>query len=96
MTTFAYKNPDRLSIIDPNNPENDIAGGSSNTERILRYFGEAHGALQQRMALLAKDGGSDDSDSILGVILGGNYSSFRKQRAHLQRLHERLFGPCQE
>ncbi|KAJ9142376.1 Poly(A) RNA polymerase protein 2 [Pleurostoma richardsiae] len=79
VTTFAYKNPDRLSIIDPNNPENDIAGGSSNTERIMRYFSEAFGMLRQRMTTLAERS-SDPSG----------------QNSILKKLHEKLYGPCED
>lgn len=34
--------------------------------------------------------------SILDVILGGDYSTFREQRRHLQRLHQKVFGYCDE
>jgi len=89
VRALGYPNPDRLSIIDPNDPKNDIAGGSKNIAAIVRVFSEAHKALQKRMAELA---GAPDSvrrrASILGVILEGNYSSFRTQRAHLQKLYD--------
>ena len=87
-----YKNPGRLSIIDPNNPENDISGGSSNTESVLNYFSVAYKELQQRMVKTA----SSPGDSILQVIFGGNYSSFRHQRDHLRKVHEKLYGPCED
>ena len=82
-------NPDRLSIIDPNNPNNDISGGSKNIAAIVRVFSEAHKALQDRMASLAvASPAARKKASILGVILEGNYSSFRTQRAHLRSLYE--------
>jgi non-canonical poly(A) RNA polymerase PAPD5/7 len=33
------------------------------------------------------------NQSILGCILGGNYSSFKLQREHLAHVHENLYGP---
>ncbi|KAK3942624.1 hypothetical protein QBC46DRAFT_69321 [Diplogelasinospora grovesii] len=88
IVTFAYKNYDRLSIIDPNNPENDISGGSNNTSTILTLFSEAHRLLSKRLAELAQSRNRRNA-SILEVILAGNYSSFQSQREHLQRLSER-------
>ena len=33
------------------------------------------------------------NQSILGCILGGDYSSFKLQRDHIAHVHENLFGP---
>ena len=78
---------DRLSIVDPNNFENDIAGGSKNFARIAHMFSEAHQLLQERMRELTEQEDRHDA-SILQVILAGNYSSFRYQRDHLRRLYD--------
>ncbi|KAH9232276.1 hypothetical protein K456DRAFT_37518 [Colletotrichum gloeosporioides 23] len=84
-----YKNRDRLSVIDPNNPANDISGGSSNAGRILGEFRYAYQRLQKRMAELSQLGSrASQPTSILEAIYAGNYSSFRNQRAHLRRLHD--------
>ncbi|KAL1843112.1 hypothetical protein VTJ49DRAFT_3059 [Mycothermus thermophilus] len=88
VTAIAYKNFDRLSIIDPNNPANDIAGGSSNTPTIMSLFAGAHKALTERMAQLAKDP-NRGGQSILGIILGGNYTSFETQRNYLELLSKK-------
>ncbi|KAK0628771.1 hypothetical protein B0T17DRAFT_588797 [Bombardia bombarda] len=85
VNSFAYKNYNRLSIIDPNNPENDIAGGSSNITTIVEVFSEAHSLLGKRMAELAQSPNRQNA-SILEVVFAGNYSSFRYQRAHLNKL----------
>ncbi|EGO54262.1 hypothetical protein NEUTE1DRAFT_124553 [Neurospora tetrasperma FGSC 2508] len=85
ISTFAYKNYDRFSIIDPNNSENDIAGGSSNTGTIVALFKQAYELLAERMAQLAQSPDRRNA-SILEVILAGNYSTFRNQRAHLEKL----------
>ncbi|OHW96100.1 DNA polymerase sigma subunit [Colletotrichum incanum] len=84
-----YKNTDRISVIDPNNPANDISGGSSNAGRILEEFSVAHKMLKKRMNELAQQGSrARRSASILETIYAGNYSSFRLQRAHLRKLYD--------
>lgn len=87
---------DRLSIIDPNNASNDVAGGSSNIEAVVYEFRLAHKMIKQRMADLAQGRAKNDKASILEAILAGNYRSFRLQRAHLRRLHEKYIGPCED
>jgi non-canonical poly(A) RNA polymerase PAPD5/7 len=84
VKTFAYKNHDRLSIIDPNNPENDIAGGSSKFHVIQTTFRELHALLRERV--LAATQTRSQGYCILKDLLGGNYSSFRRQRLHLEKL----------
>ncbi|KAI1416656.1 hypothetical protein F5Y13DRAFT_120213 [Hypoxylon sp. FL1857] len=85
VSNVVYRNMDRLSILDPNNPENDIAGGSGNTETILRQFSQAHAILKSRMAVLAQGG----DGTILEPLFGGDYSIFQLQRDHLERLSRR-------
>jgi non-canonical poly(A) RNA polymerase PAPD5/7 len=82
----------KLSIIDPNNPLNDIAGGSANTRTILKCFSDCYNDLQKRMGQLQYSAGRRNRN-ILGRILGGNYESFRLQREHLAHIHEKLYGP---
>ncbi len=83
----------RLAIIDPNRTENDISGGTKNILTILEYFSEARRALQQRMATLSQaDITTHGTESILGTILAGNYSSFKTQRDRLRRLYEERCG----
>jgi len=94
VTDFAYKNHDRLSIIDPNNPANDIAGGSSNTRTILAHFAHAHQELTKRMAQLAQDP-NRAGQSILQVIMAGNYSSFENQRKYLELLSKEGHRPVE-
>lgn len=94
MSSFTYKNRDRLSIIDPNNPANDISGGSSNTAAILGRFHDAYNVLRDRMKQVAN--GAEDGQGILGVILQGDYSSFRLQRGYLKHVHETALGPCSD
>ncbi|KAM0351770.1 hypothetical protein ACHAPU_002282 [Fusarium lateritium] len=91
VRSLTYKNYDRLSIIDPNNPENDISGGSSNTPAILARFNDAFYLLRDRMSEIA---GDPNKGNILEVILQGDYSSFRAQRDFLRHVHEKNIGPC--
>lgn len=93
VTAFTYRNPDRLSIIDPNNPANDISGGSSNFPQIKACFAEAHKLLQERIERIAR---GEKHNSILEVILGGNYAMFREQRNYLRKVHRKVFGYCDE
>jgi len=93
VTTFAYKRTDRLSIIDPNNPSNDISGGSANTSSILARFDEAYDNLRDSMRRVA-DGVV--TGGILDTILKGDYSSFRLQREYLRHVHETTIGPCDD
>ncbi|POS83513.1 hypothetical protein EPUL_004710, partial [Erysiphe pulchra] len=82
----AYKKRlDKFCIIDPNNPDNDIAGGSRNSMAIKRAFQFAYEDLRQRMIELQKklDNNKRRPQSILSCIIGGNYSSFNLQREHL-------------
>ncbi|KAI1760651.1 hypothetical protein GGR53DRAFT_508950 [Hypoxylon sp. FL1150] len=86
VSTLVYRNMDRLSILDPNNSQNDIAGGSSNTATILECFSRAYATLRDRMAKLAY-GILDDSDqTILRPLFGGGYSCFVDQRNYMERL----------
>ncbi|ETS77932.1 hypothetical protein PFICI_09994 [Pestalotiopsis fici W106-1] len=89
VSKLVYRNMDRLSIIDPNNSANDISGGSSNFPLISRCFRTAYDELQKRMYALAK--GSEavhGHDTILAPILGGNYKTFRVQRAYLKSIYD--------
>ncbi|TVY76069.1 Non-canonical poly(A) RNA polymerase [Lachnellula suecica] len=86
---------DKLSIIDPNTPTNDISGGASSTSKILEFFSNAYRDLQKRMGEL-QSSPNRAKESILGCILAGNYTSFELQRKHLAHVHEKLVGPIQE
>ncbi|KAI0870868.1 hypothetical protein GGS24DRAFT_473842 [Hypoxylon argillaceum] len=89
-STLVYRNLDRLSIIDPNNPENDISGGSQNFYAIRDRFAKAYDSLQETMMQLAREPASASSDrknkSLLSPLFAGNYAHFRDQRNWLQKL----------
>lgn len=79
------QHPQRLTIIDPNKPDNDISGGSSRIDAVLDCFRHAHSQLQRRLAEIHQ--GRNVEGSILGCVWGGNYTSFIRQREKLSLLH---------
>ena len=81
----------KFSIIDPNNPENDIAGGSSNTAAIRDFFSQSYDNLQSRMGELQYSVKRKD-ECLLSCILMGNYKSFKMQRDHLKHIYDTLYG----
>ncbi|KAL9003164.1 MAG: hypothetical protein Q9188_003951 [Gyalolechia gomerana] len=76
---------DRLAITDPNNPKNDISGGSKNVSRIFKLFSEAHEEIFKAMR-------SPNRISLLDWTLGGDYHSFAVQRQRLRDLYEARWG----
>ncbi|KAL8792861.1 MAG: hypothetical protein Q9195_004591 [Heterodermia aff. obscurata] len=79
---------DRLAIIDPNTPENDISGGSKNISLIFDRFSKAH----EEIMIAMKD---PTRVSLLDWMLGGDYENFTWQRDHLRDLYERKWGPIE-
>ncbi|KAL9012421.1 MAG: hypothetical protein Q9173_002807 [Seirophora scorigena] len=75
----------RLAILDPNNRENDISGGSKNVGLIFDLFS---GAYQEILEATR----SSNSPSLLDWTLGGNYRSFTVQRLRLQELFNSRWG----
>ena len=84
----------RLSIEDPNRPDNDISAGSTSIGIVLRSFSHAYDTLQQTMlALGQRDFSRRHGQSLLGTIVGGNYASFDTQRQRMRRVYEERWGP---
>ena len=81
----AAQNKDRLTIIDPNNPDNDISGGSHKIDTVFGRFRSAFSDLQRYMSQLHE--GSISTSSILECILGGNYQPVETQRNRLRQLY---------
>ncbi|KAI1175655.1 hypothetical protein F4777DRAFT_549448 [Nemania sp. FL0916] len=96
-STVVYRNLDRLSIIDPNNPENDISGGSSEFWRVKTCFAQAYDNLQKGMMRLAQDPPAGSSDwkvnTLLYPLIAGNYSQFQDMRKWLQKLDSEGIQP---
>ena len=85
----AMQNANRLTIMDPNRPDNDISGGSHRIDAVLDCFRYAHSALDEQLERIKN--GLDVEDSILGSVWGGNYTSFIRQREKLSLL-QRGYG----
>ncbi|KAG5301743.1 Poly(A) RNA polymerase cid14 [Histoplasma ohiense] len=77
----------RLAILDPNNPHNDISGGTKEIPLIFRAFADAYQTLKQELVHAAFSPRKDMS-SFLGLVVGANYESYDRQRAHLASLCE--------
>lgn len=71
--------------MDPNDPDNDISGGSRNVMLIFDRFSQAHLELMKAMK-------SPTRLSLLDWMLGGEYAIFRYQRSHLQKLYRHTRG----
>ncbi|KKZ57831.1 DNA polymerase sigma subunit [[Emmonsia] crescens] len=77
----------RLAIMDPNNPDNDISGGTKEIPLIFRAFADAYQTLKQGLVQAAFSP-RKGMNSFLGLIIGANYESYDRQRAHLTSLCE--------
>ncbi|QIW95201.1 hypothetical protein AMS68_000719 [Peltaster fructicola] len=77
---------DRLTIVDPNNPSNDISGGSRNIAEVFSIFSHAHARIQQLLADLYQ--GRKPAGSILGCCWAANYASFDRQRKTLLSVYD--------
>ncbi|KAK3050949.1 hypothetical protein LTS18_012494, partial [Coniosporium uncinatum] len=64
------KQPNRLCIMDPNRPDNDISQGSSNIAIVFQSFRDAYFNLQKAMTRVRSENPAFRSQSILGSILG--------------------------
>lgn len=73
-------------IEDPNNPDNDISGGTKEIALVFRTFSQAFTTLSKRMAQLANAG--DSKDSILGSIIAANYEEYMIQRFQLREVYD--------
>ncbi|KXT18039.1 hypothetical protein AC579_4571, partial [Pseudocercospora musae] len=82
-------NMNRLTIIDPDRPENDISGGSAKIDNVLQCFRGAFSMIQHELDQLRK-GSGNSTRSVLGCILGGNYSSFEYLRDDLHDLNKQV------
>ncbi|KAI1628233.1 topoisomerase TRF4 [Exophiala viscosa] len=76
----------RLTIIDPNRPDNNISGGSRLISDIFKCFSSAHRALIQRLDAYEHRDPNSPASSLLGCLVGGNFSLFEAQRQVLYDL----------
>jgi hypothetical protein len=86
---FTNEKPDRLTIIDPNRPENNVSGGTRLISDIFQTFGRAHRSLLERLE--AQEMG-DTGGSFLRNLVGGNFEAYSEQRTQLRELYFGLTG----
>jgi len=82
MYSYKPSKSDRLAIIDPNNRDNDISGGSRNVMLIFARFSRAHEEILSAMR-------SSGRKSLLDWMLGGDYNSFLWQRDRLRTIYSK-------
>ncbi|KAL5340552.1 hypothetical protein BJX70DRAFT_111876 [Aspergillus crustosus] len=83
---YKENNRGRLSIEDPNNPDNDISGGSHRIGLVFKSFADAFRDLKDRLDSVAKSGKMDGS--ILGSIIAANFDEYTEHRWQLRELFE--------
>lgn len=76
----------RLAIMDPNNPANDISGGTKEIPLILDAFADSHRKLKDKLTSTATSMSTRKPHSLLAPIIGAYYESYEIQREHLLRL----------
>ena len=84
---YSHEKKARLSIEDPNRPENDISVGTKEIGLIFRCFSRAYDALKTRMASLATSQNQTDV-CFLDSIRSACYDEYADQRAHLRKIFE--------
>jgi non-canonical poly(A) RNA polymerase PAPD5/7 len=84
---YSHDRKPRLSIEDPNKPDNDISVGTKEIDLILRSFSKAYDALKSRMKSLATSQNPDVC--FLDTIISACYDEYAEQRAQLRSLFER-------
>ncbi|KIW08033.1 uncharacterized protein PV09_00977 [Verruconis gallopava] len=88
---------DRWTIIDPHNPSNDLSIGSSQARLIQRKFSETYSILIRTMRSLEVAGPVlRKGQTLLGLIIGGNYERVILQRSILREVYGKNFGPVDE
>ena len=87
---YSREGPERLTIIDPNRPDNNISGGTKQIGLIFECFSRAHDHLNDLMT--GQLDGFDIGTSLLEDVIGGNFTAYELQRAVLSDLHSRVFA----
>ncbi|KAK5957114.1 hypothetical protein OHC33_001483 [Knufia fluminis] len=82
----------RLMIIDPNRPDNNITGGSSEILRIVELFSRTHEILMARLDEFANPQQRNPGFSFLGEFIGGNFAAYQEQRRSLHRVYNNITG----
>ncbi|ETI27516.1 hypothetical protein G647_09707 [Cladophialophora carrionii CBS 160.54] len=83
---FGDKDNERLTIIDPHRSDNNISGGTRQISTIFDCFSKAHKALTTRLASFEKDPSRHQANGFLGCLIGGDFTSYERQRQRLREL----------
>jgi non-canonical poly(A) RNA polymerase PAPD5/7 len=83
---YKANNGARLSIEDPNNPDNDISGGTREIALIFKSFADAFRLLKDRLVSAAISGKTNES--ILGAIIAANFDEYTELRWQLREVFE--------
>ncbi|KAE8349126.1 hypothetical protein BDV28DRAFT_160752 [Aspergillus coremiiformis] len=83
---FRDNKDSRLSIEDPNNPDNDVSGGTREVALIFRSFRDAYHLLKDRMISTGMAG--NYQSSILESIIAANYDEYTEQRWQLRQVFQ--------
>ena len=86
---FSNEKRNRLTIIDPNRPENNISGGTRLIEEIFDSFARAYDILQERLTSFEE---GDTEICFLENLVGGNFTAYEEQREKLRSLYFGLTG----
>lgn len=86
---FTNEKKNRLTIIDPNRPENNISGGTSQIGVIFQAFARAYESLRRSLRAYEK---GDTQISFLEELIGGDFEAFKTQRNHLGGVYFGLTG----
>ncbi|KAK5559463.1 hypothetical protein LTR46_002505 [Exophiala xenobiotica] len=80
------KNDTRLTIIDPNRPDNNISGGTNQITEIVKCFSSAHQSLMLRLEDYEQRTAQSPNSSFLECLVGGNFAQYEMQRDVLHSL----------
>ncbi|KAL4900498.1 hypothetical protein BDW74DRAFT_92917 [Aspergillus multicolor] len=83
---YKANNGSRLSIEDPNNPDNDISGGTREIALIFKSFSEAYRLLKDRLVSMALS--ERPNESVLGTIIAANFDEYTELRWQLREVFD--------
>lgn len=78
-------------IVDPNRPDNNITGGSSEISRIIDLFSRTYEMLMARMDEYADPQQRSNNFSFLGNIIGGNFAAYQEQRRKVHSVYNTFY-----
>ncbi|KAL4808470.1 hypothetical protein BDV18DRAFT_100276 [Aspergillus unguis] len=93
---YKANNGPRLSIEDPNNPDNDISGGTREIGLVFKSFADAFKLIKERLLSSAMSGNTNES--ILGTIIAANFDEYTELRWQLRELfdNDAKFAPYRQ